>query len=95
MMSYVLNMILYVLCFGQPPAVATHITRGFTMEIQSFNPGGTGGPSHSGEGAAAHTPRPRRPYCPVLVLSCRHPHLKYSALPAAHFAAPLKASQTK
>ena len=65
------------------------------MEIQSFNPGCTDGPTNSGGGAAAHTPRPRRPPRPVLVLSCRRPQLKYSALPAALFAAPLKASQTK
>ena len=67
------------------------------MEIQSFNPGCTGGPTHSGGPAAAHTLArcARGPPRPVLVLSCRRPQLKYSALPVAHFAAPLKASQTK
>ena len=65
------------------------------MEIQSFKPGSSGGPTHSGGAAAAHAPCSRRPSRPVLVLSCRHPQLNYSALPAVHFAAPLKASQTK
>ena len=48
--------------FGQPPAVATHVTRGFTMEIQSFNPGYTGGPTHSGGGGRRGThPSPAVP----------------------------------
>ena len=34
-----------VCSFGQPPAVATHVTRGFTLEIQFFNPSSSGCPS--------------------------------------------------
>ena len=41
------------IAFGQPPAVATHVTRGFTMEIHSFDPGSSGG--HPTRGARRGT----------------------------------------
>ena len=57
--------------FGQPPAVATHVTRGFTMEIQSFKSGCSGAQSHLGgpprhtSSLAAPIPSRRRRFLPT------------------------------
>ena len=81
-----------IFCFGQPPSTATLVTRGITNDASIFL---TGSPGRSPTGfLPRHTPYPRRPAAPAVVVSCRHPALKYSAAHTVHFAVFLKATQT-